>query len=93
MQLKTNDNNNIDKIWLNIIENDFLSIDKENKFENIDQITDILGSNYKKYWYDKEQGLKSHEYIDREMNIKINFVYNGLSNQEKELVWVILEIL
>lgn len=93
LQLKTNDNNNIDKIWLNIIENDFLSIDKENKFENIDQITDILGSNYKKYWYDKEQGLKSHEYIDREMNIKINFVYNGLSNQEKELVWVILEIL
>lgn len=93
LQLKTNDNNNIDKIWLNIIEHDFLSIDKENKFENIDQITAILGSNYKKYWYDKEQGLKSHEYIDREMNIKINFVYNGLSNQEKELVWVILEIL
>ena len=76
-----------------MIEYDFLSIGKENKFENIDQITDILGSNYKEYWYDKEQGLKSHEYIDSEAKIKINFVYNGLSNEEKELVWAILESL
>ena len=93
LQLKINDSNNIDKIWVNMIEYDFLSIDKENKFENIDQITDLLGANYKEYWYDKEQGLKSHEYIDGEAKIKINFVYNGLSNQEKELVWAILESL
>ena len=93
IQLKTNDNDNIDKIWTNMIEYDFLSIGKENKFENIDQITDIFGSNYKEYWYDKEQGLKSHEYIDSEAKIKINFVYNGLSNEEKELVWAILESL
>lgn len=91
LQIKTNANNYIDKIWLNISEYNFLSIDEKNKFEKIDQITDILGSNYKEYWYDKDQGLKSHEYIDSKMKIKINFVYSELSNQQKELVWVILE--
>ncbi len=92
LQIKTNTNNDIDKIWLNILEYNLLSINKENKFEDIDQITDILGVNYKEYWYDKEQGLKSHEYIDNKNNIKVNFVYNGTSsNQQNELVWVILE--
>lgn len=41
LQLKTNDSNKIDKIWLNMIEYNFLSINKENKFEDIDQITDL----------------------------------------------------
>ncbi|MGL5694783.1 MAG: hypothetical protein ACRCXA_11940 [Peptostreptococcaceae bacterium] len=90
LQIRTN-NNNIDKIWLNISEYDFLSIDGKNNFKKINQITAILGSNYKEYWYDKEQGLKSHEYIDREAKIKINFIYNDLSEKQKELVWVILE--
>ena len=92
LQIKTNTNNDIDKIWLNILEYNFLSISKENKFKNIDQITNILGVNYKEYWYDKEEGLKSHEYLDNKNNIKVNFVYNGISNnQQNELVWVILE--
>lgn len=92
LQIKTNTNNDIDKIWLNILEYNLLSINKENKFEDINQITGILGVNYKEYWYDKEQGLKSHEYIDNKNNIKVNFVYNGTSNnQQNELVWVILE--
>ena len=93
LQIKTNTNNDIDKIWLNILEYNLLSINKENKFEDINQITDILGSNYKEYWYDKEQGLKSHKYIDNKNNIKVNFVYIGTSNnqQQNELIWVILE--
>ena len=66
---------------------------KESKFEDINQITDVLGTNYKEYWYDKEQGLKSHEYIDNKNNIKVNFVYIGISNnqQQNELIWVIME--
>lgn len=92
LQIKTNTNNDIDKICLNISEYNFLSISKENNFKNIDQITNILGVNYKEYWYDKEQGLKSHEYLDNKNNIKVNFVYNGISNnQQNELVWVIIE--
>lgn len=93
LQIKTNTNNDIDKIWLNILEYNLLSINKENKFKDINQITDILGSNYKEYWYDKEQGLKSHKYIDNKNNIKVNFVYIGTSNnqQQNELIWVILE--
>lgn len=93
LQIKTNTNNDIDKIWLNIFEYNLLSINKENKFEDINQITDVLGTNYKEYWYDKEQGLKSHEYIDNKNNIKVNFVYNGTSNnqQQNELIRVILE--
>ena len=46
-----------------------MSISKENKFKNIHQITNILGVNYKEYWYDKEQGLKSHEYLDNNLNV------------------------
>ena len=93
LQIKTNTNNDIDKIWLNILEYNLLYINRENKFENIDQITDVLGTNYKEYWYDKEQGLKSHEYIDNKNNIKVNFVYIGISNnqQQNELIWAILE--
>nr|WP_317334066.1 hypothetical protein [uncultured Romboutsia sp.] len=92
LQIRTNTNNDVDKIWLNILEYNLLSIDKENKFEDIDQITDILGNNYKEYWYDKEQGLKSHKYIDNNNNIKVNFVYDSTSNnKQKELIWVILE--
>lgn len=89
LQIKTNANNKIDKIWLNILEQKFLTINAKNNFEHINQITDTLGSNYKEYWYDKEQGLKSHEYVDNEAKIKANFVYNDISNQQ--LVWVILE--
>lgn len=91
LQIKTNSNNGIDKIWLNILEFKYLSINENDKFETIDEITAILGSNYKECWYDKEQGLKSHEYIDRAIKTKANFIYNGLSNQKKELVWIILE--
>lgn len=92
LQIKTNSNNDIEKIWLNILEYSFLSINKENKFEDINQITNILGVNYKEYWYDKEQGLKSHEYLDNKNNIKVNFVYNTISsNKQNKLVWVILE--
>lgn len=92
LQIKTNTNNDIDKICLNISEYNFLSISKDNNFKSIDQITNILGVNYKEYWYDKEQGLKSHEYLDNKNNIKVNFVYNGISNnQQNELVWVIIE--
>lgn len=93
LQIKTNTNNDIDKIWLNILEYNLLYINKESKFEDINQITDVLGTNYKEYWYDKEQGLKSHEYIDNKNNIKVNFVYIGISNnqQQNELIWVIME--
>ena len=92
LQIKTNSNNDIEKIWLNILEYSFLSINKENKFEDINQITNVLGVNYKEYWYDKEQGLKSHEYLDNKNNIKVNFVYNTISsNKQNKLVWVILE--
>ncbi|MGL5330964.1 MAG: hypothetical protein ACRDD7_17005 [Peptostreptococcaceae bacterium] len=91
MRIKIDDTDYIDKLWLNIIDYNFLSINKRNKFENIDEVATILGSNYKEYWYDKSQGLKSHEYIDSKMKTKVNFVYNDLSEREKELVWVILE--
>lgn len=91
LQIKTNANNDVDKICLEAFEHNFLSIDGKNDFENIEQITDILGSNYKEYWYDNGQGLRSHEYIDKENSIKANFVYIETSNHQNKLNWVILE--
>ena len=90
LQLKTNDSNNVDKIWSYMLDYNFLSINEKGNFKNIEQITNILGSNYKESWHNMEQGLKSHVYIDNKLNITVKFVYSDIS-EAKELVWTILE--
>ncbi|MGL5575577.1 MAG: hypothetical protein ACRDCW_08560 [Sarcina sp.] len=89
LQLKTKDNK-VDKIHLYLQEDSLLSINEETNLKTINDVTKILGFNYKEYWFDKEQSLKTFEYNDTTSNIKINFVYNGLSDT-KELVWAIFE--
>ncbi|MGL4450163.1 MAG: hypothetical protein ACRCTZ_03090 [Sarcina sp.] len=89
LQLKTKDNK-IDKFHLDLQEDSLLSINEETNLKTINDVTKILGFNYKEYWFDKEQSLKTFEYNDTTSNIKINFVYNGLSDT-KELVWAIFE--
>ena len=75
-----------DEMVGNIIENkNNISVNGVEKLTNINEVTDILGNNFKGKWYDKEQGLMAHEYHDNTNNIKAIFIY---SNYDEKLVWL-----
>lgn len=79
------------EIFGNIIENkNNISVNGVEKLTNINEVTDILGNNFKEEWYDKEQGLMAHEYRDNTNNIKAIFIY---SKFDEKLVWLKLSLI
>lgn len=79
-------NEKVDYISGSFIENKInISINENSGISNINEVTDILGSNFKEQWHDKEQGLMAHEYQDNANNIKAIFIY---SNYDDKLVWL-----
>lgn len=84
------DNDIIDKIYgrsglVNI------SINKKESISNLDQVVNLLGNNYIKLKYDREQLLSQYIYIDRINDIKIRVVYREPieSNPNNELLYII----
>lgn len=65
-----------------------ISINSNTYFRNIDDIIEVLGTNYINNWYDREQRLKQVVYVDHENKLKARFVYDTF---QEELVWLILE--
>lgn len=65
-----------------------ISINSKTYFRNVNDIIEILGSNYISNWYDREQRLKQVVYIDHENKLKASFVYDTFQD---EMVWLILE--
>lgn len=69
-----------------------IMINNINKVKSIDDITQILGSNYYEKYYDREQLLKTHIYYDRINNVTAEFIYldfgDNNSNNNKKLCWI-----
>lgn len=65
-----------------------ISINSKTYFRNVNDIIEILGTNYINNWYDREQRLKQVVYVDHENKLKARFVYDTF---QEELVWLILE--
>lgn len=86
IRIVTDDNSILTQVNANISDIN-LYVNNNNKFSKLEDIVNVLGENYKNYWYDKEQQLKSNQYIDSKSRIKADFVYNIYENK---LVWVIL---
>lgn len=85
--IKIDESNRIALIHANFNDID-ISVNSNNNLNSIDDITEILGTNYKNDWYDKEQQLKQLIYIDHENDIQSTFIYNTYAD---ELVWLITE--
>lgn len=86
IKIGINENEEINQIHANISEVN-LYINSIQEFNNIKDITKVLGENYKNSSYDKEQKLKVNEYKDSENKIIAKFVYDV----SEKLVWIILD--
>ncbi len=86
IKIGINENEEINQIHANIPEVN-LYINSIQEFNNIKDITKVLGENYKNSSYDKEQKLKVNEYKDSENKIIAKFVYDV----SEKLVWIILD--
>ncbi|MHB9923324.1 hypothetical protein CF091_07340 [Clostridium botulinum] len=79
-------NNLVDYLFSRFDENKTtISVNEKFNLIKIDEVSDILGNNFDKKWYDKERGLKTYEYYDYENNIEVNFVYSDYDNT---LTWI-----
>jgi hypothetical protein len=88
LRITTNKDGIITQIHANNNDTKLLINDKEG-FKDIDDITSVLGENYKNGWYDREQSLKENKYIDYENKLEASFVYD---DNGRNLVWIILNI-
>lgn len=59
-------------------------INGKSDLKNINDITKLLGNEFKEEWEDKEQKLKYHSYYDKNKKIILKVVYSDVT---KELVW------
>lgn len=64
-----------------------ISVNSRRNLRSINEVSDILGENYKEKWKDRELKLKEHVYFDNRNNIKAEFIYSIFDDS---LVWVIL---
>ena len=64
-----------------------ISVNSRRNLRSINEVSDILGENYKEKWKDRELKLQEHVYFDNRNNIKAEFIYSIFDDS---LVWVIL---
>lgn len=64
-----------------------ISINARRNLRNINEVSEILGLNYKEKWKNRDLKLKQHVYFDNRNNIKAEFIY---SDFDDSLVWIIL---
>ncbi len=82
-------NNKVDYLFSRFDENKtIISVNDKSNLIKIDEISNLLGNNFKDKWYDKEQGLKTYLYYDFENKIRANFVYSSYDNT---LTWIKIE--
>lgn len=65
--------------------NTSISVNGHTSLTSIEEVTELLGTNFKTTWADREQGLKQQVYYDWESHLKIYFVY---SNVDQILRWI-----
>ncbi|WP_122639223.1 DUF3021 domain-containing protein [Romboutsia sp. Marseille-P6047] len=93
LNLDVDNQNKVSYIFTRFDENKTnIKINDINKVKSIDDITQILGSNYYEKYYDKEQQLKKHIYYDRINNVTAEFTYidfgDDNSDNNKKLCWI-----
>ena len=64
-----------------------ISVNGRRNLRNINEVSEILGLNYKEKWKNRDLKLKQHVYFDNRNNIKAEFIY---STFDDSLVWIIL---
>lgn len=87
--IDVNDQNQIDYLFARFDETSIsISVNENDRLTTIDQVSHLLGNNYKREIADSEQKLSKYIYYDRANGIKAEFIYQDLNSN---LLWIVVQ--